>query len=294
MGYSSYDNSARNVRSANLGYATKSAHEIFTQHETHEKMKPVGVDIREARDSEAHPNSVPVIIGLDETGSMGIVPHNLVKDGLPSMVSKILEAGLKDVAILFLGIGDHKSDRSPLQVGQFESGDEELDMWLTNLYLEGNGGGNGGESYMLAWYFAAYHTATDAWEKRNQKGVLITIGDEPVHPSISAESIRRIMGAGDFTGDITSAELLAKASEKYDVHHIHMRSTYHGGSDRVINGWKEIIGENLHLAENESHVARLIAEITLNSVKPQKASSGIPKSEQGTADSGDKAQEILS
>ena len=58
-----------------------------------------------------------------------------------------------------------KCDSAPLQVGQFESSDELLDKWLTNIYFEAGGGGNGGESYALAWYFAALKTATDSMEK---------------------------------------------------------------------------------------------------------------------------------
>ena len=126
--------------------------------------------LRESRDSTSNPNSLPVIIALDVTGSMRTIPHSLVKEGLPNMVGNMIQRGVTDPAILFLGIGDHTCDDAPLQVGQFESGDEELDLWLTRTWLEGHGGGNNGESYLLAWYFAAKHTITDAWEKRGQKG----------------------------------------------------------------------------------------------------------------------------
>lgn len=38
--------------------------------------------IRECRDSEEHPESLPIIIALDVTGSMGMVPHSLITGGL--------------------------------------------------------------------------------------------------------------------------------------------------------------------------------------------------------------------
>ncbi|STD12570.1 hypothetical protein [Chryseobacterium carnipullorum] len=37
----------------------------------------------------------------------------------------IIQGGVPDPALLFLGIGDHECDAYSLQVGQFESGDEE-------------------------------------------------------------------------------------------------------------------------------------------------------------------------
>lgn len=221
MGGTRYDLGARLSRAEAAGYGKKSASEIFTQnslHMAHESMNPNGITFREARDSEVHPNTVPIILGLDVTGSMGHIPHELIKDGLPKLMGGIIQGGVPDPALLFLGIGDHECDRFPLQVGQFESGDEELDMWLTRTYIEGGGGGNAGESYLLAWYFAAFHTKTDAFEKRGQKGLLFTVGDEPGLKTLPASAIKEIMGQGQQT--YTHLELLAEAQKKYDVYHI--------------------------------------------------------------------------
>ena len=68
-----------------------------------------------------------------------------------------------------LAIGDAVSDRAPLQVGQFESG-LEMDMWLTRIWLEGRGG-DLPESYTLAHWFGAHHTATDAWGSHSARHV---------------------------------------------------------------------------------------------------------------------------
>ena len=150
MGGGTYSHSAREERSAFMGYATNSLYENFKSKAVTHEMKTVGLDFRESRDSEEHPTSVAIIVALDVTGSMGSVPQHLVVDGLPAMMDKIIKTGLADPQVLFMGIGDHECDRSPLQVGQFESSDELLDKWLTDTYLEGGGGGNRGESYMLA------------------------------------------------------------------------------------------------------------------------------------------------
>src|SRR5690606_5631209 len=100
-------------------------------------------------------------------------------------------------SVLFLAIGDHETDSAPLQVGQFESGDAELDLWLTRTWLEGKGGANSGESYLLAWYFASKFTKLDSLDKRGQKGFLFTIGDEPGLSILPKRAINEIMNDGD-------------------------------------------------------------------------------------------------
>lgn len=260
MGGTRYDFGAREDRAKKVGYASKSASEIFTQNAlrmAHESMNPNGVIFREARDSDVHPNTVPIILGLDVTGSMGHIPHELIKEGLPKLMGGIIQGGVPDPALLFLGIGDHECDRYPLQVGQFESGDEELDMWLTRTYIEGGGGGNAGESYLLAWYFAAFHTKTDAFEKRGQKGLLFTVGDEPGLKTLPASAIKEIMGQGQQT--YTHLELLAEAQKKYDVYHI---SVLHSG--QAINAdveWKELLGQNCLSIEDHREIPNVIKKI---------------------------------
>ena len=49
--------------------------------------------VREARDSAAHPNSVPIIFALDETGSMSRVPH-VVQSKLGGLMTTILTKGI--------------------------------------------------------------------------------------------------------------------------------------------------------------------------------------------------------
>ena len=266
MGGGSYSFSNRVARAESLGYATKSVNEIFEQNEkaeVHELMSPKDIKIRESRDSEEHPNSIPIIIGLDETGSMGHVPHELVRDGLPHIMGRIIEQGIPDPQVLFLGIGDHKSDRYPLQVSQFESSDEKLDYWLTKVYLEGNGGGNGGESYPLAWYLAGYHTSTDSWEKRKVKGFLFTVGDEHYHKTIDTKRLKNLMSHCTIEGnEVSAAKLLAKAQEMYHVYHIHLDRGY------TADPWKELLGDNCIVVSDYKDVAKTIADIvTKNAVK---------------------------
>lgn len=260
MGGTKYNFSARLSKAAKEGYASKAANEIFTQNKlrmAHESMNPNGVTFREARDSEANPNSYPIILGLDVTGSMGHIPHELVKEGLPKLMGGIIDGGVPDPALLFLGIGDHECDGYPLQVGQFESGDEELDMWLTRTYIESGGGGNAGESYLLAWYFAAFHTKIDAFEKRGQKGLLFTIGDEPNLKVLPASAIKEIMGSGEQT--YSDLELLAEAKKRYEVYHISVLHSTRAQSAEI--GWKEILGENCISVEDYKTIPDVIKNI---------------------------------
>lgn len=267
MGGGFYSESARTVRASSMGYMTKSKDEIFTQsreHRIHESMVPSKALLREARDSENHPNSIPIIIALDLTGSMLDIPQHLVKEGLPKIVSTIIQKGIPDPQILFLGVGDHECDRAPLQVGQFESGDEELDLWLTRTWLEGGGGSNAGESYLLAHYFAANHTSIDCWEKRKQKGILFTIGDEPGLKSLPSRSVKEIMGDGA-QGNYTDEQLLEAAQESYDVYHLHLN--HRSGSSRAEQYWKNLLGQNCIILENYEDVPNMISKIVIENVE---------------------------
>lgn len=262
MGNSSYSTDDRTVRSRSFGYTTASVDQIFTQQKerkAHELMLPLNVTFRECRDSEAHPNATPIQFYLDVTGSMGHIPHQMIKEGLPTLMGTLIQNGVPDAALLFGAIGDHECDRAPLQVAQFESGDAELDMWLTRTWLEGNGGGNGGESYLLAWYFAGKHVKTDAFDKRKQKGFVFTIGDEPCLKNLPVSAVKGIMGTtASGEGNYTREELLAAAREQNHVFHIHLD---HG--QRFDPAWKEMLGENLIMISDHRTVARVISDTIL-------------------------------
>jgi hypothetical protein len=262
MGGGGYSISSRTLRTESLGYATKSTQEIFQSKSINSSMSPYGVVLRESRDSIEHPESMSIILGLDVTGSMGSVPHFLVKEGLPAIMGRIIDSGIKDPQLLFLGIGDHECDRSPLQVAQFESSDELLDKWLTDVYLEGGGGGNEGESYLLAWYFAGYHTSIDCFEKRGQKGFLFTIGDEPTLKRVPKDKVKGLMGDGQYE-DFSYDKLLEKAQEQYHVFHLHIKQTNAGSRQSTIDGWKQILGDNLIVVENRNDVSKVISDTIL-------------------------------
>ena len=259
MGGGSYSFSSRAVRADDLGYHTKSAAEIFTSRSMNEGMDPKGVKVRESRDSAEHPHSLAIMLVLDQTGSMGYMPKELIKDGLPTIMSHIMEVGIPDPQVMFCAIGDaHNHESAPFQISQFESSDELLDHWLTKVWLEGNGGGNGGEDYSFGHYFAANHTSIDCFEKRGEKGFLFTIGDDKPHPSILANMFKGYLGETEASTK-TAEEMVAAAQKMYNVYHIHV------GYDEASYGtkvrWKQLLGENFIDCPDFREAPKKIAEI---------------------------------
>lgn len=244
-------------------YDSKSREQIFTSSRMDPEMDPRSVTFRESRDSAEHPESVPVIVGLDVTGSMGFVPEEIVKRSLPDLVGTIIKAGIPDPQVLFLGIGDFVYDSAPLQIGQFESSAELLDRWLTKVYLEQGGGGNNCESYNLAWLAGARHTRTDAWEKRTRKGFIFTIGDEPCSERMPAEIIARLTPEKD-AKTISSKDLLAEARERYHVFHIHLEHDEASAEGYRKDGWRELLGQRFITLKDHGGLAKLIAQLVID------------------------------
>ncbi len=122
-GYYSYD-TAQMRRS--IKYEKASMEEIFTQTTMDAKMNPKGA-IRECCETEEHPDTLPIIIGLDVTGSMGHVPAHLIKNDFPEVMKKILDEGVPCPQLCFVAYGDHLCDDFPLQIGQFEASDELME-----------------------------------------------------------------------------------------------------------------------------------------------------------------------
>jgi hypothetical protein len=196
MGYGAYSHD-RHVQSTTMrakAASTGGAETVFTQRSCHPTMDPMGLTVRQSRDSAEHPESLSILFALDVTGSMGNIPKNLATQNLPHFVKALIDAGIPHPQVLFAAVGDTFSDRAPLQVGQFESSDELMDQWLTRVWLEGGGGGNGHESYDLALYLAARHTSIDCWERRQKKGYLFITGDEKIYPEVSPASVLAVFG----------------------------------------------------------------------------------------------------
>lgn len=259
MGHTSYSSATYStIKSSTAGRSTA---DIFTNNKTRTVdvgMNPKNLTVRECRDSVAHPLSLAVQFWLDVTGSMGSIPEKLIREKLGALIETMLKHKIADPAVLFGGIGDHYTDSAPLQVGQFESGAEELAKWLTGLFLEGGGGGQNKESYLLAWYVAARHTSIDCFEKRGKKGYLFTVGDEKTWGSLEAATLTEIFGKS-VSESVSAEQLLREVKQMYHVYHIHVNSTGYANDPDVIGDWKRLLGENLIILDDSDVIAETIA-----------------------------------
>jgi hypothetical protein len=259
MGYSSWSGDAYTNLTSSKGYASKTADAIFSKSISSD-MTPVNLGIRESRDSDAHPTSLAVMVWLDVTGSMGRIPHTIAQEKLGALMNTIIDNGVEHPQILFGAIGDHHCDRSPLQLGQFEAGTEELDKWLTSVYIEGNGGGQNRESYLLAWLVAGRHTSIDCFEKRNEKGFLITIGDEMSWDKLDVDTLKNLLGYAQ-AEEVTDVQLLEEAQRLYNVYHIHINEASYRDDPKVLGYWKKMLGERLIVLDDYNAVCETIATL---------------------------------
>ncbi len=238
MGYGTYSHAAHQALTA--GRSGAAARELFHQGGCHELMNPHGVRVRESRDSEAHPESLAIIFALDVSGSMGEIPHHLATNTLPDFMRAMLDAGVTDPQVLFMGVGYAGGDLAPLQVGQFESTEKLMDQWLTWLFLEGGGGG-GNESYELAMYFAARHTAIDCVEKRGRRGYLFITGDEPPNPAVSRTQVERILG-DKLKDDVPIGEIIEELQRTWEPFYL-IPDPVRG--KRVGREWRDLLGDRV-------------------------------------------------
>lgn len=217
---------------------------------------------REARDSDVNPESTPIIVGLDVTGSMSDILDAMARTGLEVMATEIYKRKpVSDPQIMCMGVGDAFTDQAPLQITQFESDITLIDQ-LTKIWLEQGGGGNGSEGYMLTWYYAAFFTKTDAWEKRGKKGFLFTIGDDGPTPFITREQIKEIFGVDPEFEKITAEQLYKIVSEKYEVFHLSTtRSDCNSQANRAVVQWSEILGERSINLRDHSKMGEVITSL---------------------------------
>ncbi|HTM67910.1 MAG TPA: VWA domain-containing protein [Candidatus Binatia bacterium] len=261
MGGGHYDREAH--EEATTTRAALPVERVFTQTKLHKDMNPFGVTVRESRDSAAHPNSIGIMFFLDETGSMGHIPPFLARDkkGLASFMGMLIDgAFVEDPQVFFGAIGDavqQNREESPLQVGQFESEAHLMDKWLTAIHLEKDGGGNNGESYDMAFYFAARHTAMDCWEKRGRKGYLFITGDEPPLRCVNAQAVRDRCG-DDLRKDIPVGDIIEEASKTFHAFYLipdQQRAM------RCERPWRDKMGDHVIVLETHEDTSAVAATL---------------------------------
>lgn len=277
--YSSYMKSTKNIDDVSY-LNSRSVDQFYTARHIDPALDPKGVKVRECRDSEEHPNTIPVILGVDVTGSMGSACAAVARQ-LDKIITG-LYTDVKDVEFMVMGIGDFAYDDAPLQVSQFES-DVRICDQLGKIWFERGGGGNAFESYTAAWYFALNHTDLDCW-KRGKKGIIITMGDEPLNPYLPGRAFKRVFGYE--AQDVNTVELYKQVTEKFDVYHIIITDP-EGSGWRYLEQDKRTWGELLdgqHLFDKKSdELPEVIHDIVVAHVDGTESVSTVVSTEEGIA-----------
>jgi hypothetical protein len=244
----------------------KTREQIFTQRGIHPDLDPLKVKFREAVDSPANPETTPIILAADETGSMGVLAETIIRGSLGEIMRELYaRKPVSDPQILCAGVGDVTCDHAPLQVTQFEAAADVLGEQVKKIWLEGNGGGNNGESYPVVWAFASHKTVCDASRKRGKKGYIFTIGDEQPHTTaLTAEQLQRFVGISieqRSEASYPTKQALADAQLHWHVFHLIVKPV----SDQpVLSTWRELLGERAILVENiESLAAGIVSTISV-------------------------------
>lgn len=217
-----------------------------------------GAKVREARDSDEHPVTVPIMVFLDVTGS-NIRVARIVHEKLPEFLGLVLRTGAVEAPQILMGaVGDATCDRLPLQVGQFES-DNRIDDTLANLVLEGGGGGGKHESYELAAYYALHHVHTDHWDKRRAKGYLFFVGDELPYDQVSRAQVQKVIDDAAIEDNVDTKEVFRRLQERYEVFYVMGGAASYVGDASVLDPWRELLGQHVLEVEDTATIPEVIA-----------------------------------
>ena len=217
----------------------------------------------ESRDSTEHPNSNPVLVCFDVTGS-NIERAVDVQKKLPTLM-ELLNKYLTDTQVAVAANDDYKVvGTNAIQISDFES-DIRVDEHIRNIFLVGNGGGNNGESYDLLLYAAGRKMVLDSVEKRGKKGYMFMYADELVFPNVLKHEVADVFG-DKIERDIPIAEMIEEAQKNFHIFVIWPR----GGEDRAHEQYKKLFGEeNVLVSQHPNLLCELIAStVGLYEAKP--------------------------
>ena len=252
MGGGSYSRSVYSSSSSWSGSSSSgsssTASRRMSSSSLHSSMKPKGKIITSNSKN-------PIIIALDVTGS-NIELARIVYDKMPMLHGQIEQQGyLDDFDICFMAVGDAYTDDYPLQVTDFAKG-IALDSWLEKVVLEGNGGGNGGESYNLAAEYLNqnFKFAPDATPR------VFFIADEPIHKTIEHEHFRDYIGSGERSSDaqMSKKAVFERLNRKVDDS-VFCLNPSNRGYESSIDDWKKAIpSQNVIKIKDAKEIVDLI------------------------------------
>lgn len=254
MGYGSYTASDwAKLRSSKQLNEKQNVEEVFTKKSCDPRFNPRHIGMRECFDSEDHPHSTPIVVGLDVTGSMGYLAVKVAKESLNDLIMKLYSTDvIEDPALMCAAYGDCW-DKAPLQVTQFES-DIRIAEQLLDLFFENRGSGQVVPTCL--WEFLSRHTNIDAFNKRSQKGFVFTIGDDAfIRTDHVPETIATVIG--DHIPDASVHSILKEVEKKFHVFHIMIGKD---NNKNILNGHRIVIDRD---------AVNLLPEIIIGTIQLQ-------------------------
>lgn len=282
----SYDDmmKTRSARVASAGDAFAYDRHVRTtgRREIHASVNPAHGGKRHIAEGEL------LTVCFDVTGSYASVPR-VVQGDLPELFGRlVLNSWVPDkLNVQYGAIGDAYSDRAPLQLSQAEPDGTTADEWLSNLYLEGGGGGGNHESYGEMFWALCNQNDFAGW-REGRKGNAFIIFDEKTYPQVSARKLREIytnrsnstlddggqlsermmrdsLDAGEDSvvlpdTDISIEDMARELQDKYDVWCIMIKGTGYWQNPDNLRWWRGLFGEqNVILLEDAENVSELIS-----------------------------------
>lgn len=265
MGGGSWDSGAyTSSKATRAATGVKDFAYTATASSVHANLDPKRINAKpfgklEARDSDDHPNSHPILVAFDVTGSN----YERAVDAqgrLPNLM-ELLNKYVDDPQVA-IGAND---DFEPMsrqrgshdgctQISDFES-DIRVDEHIRNIWLTRNGGGNDGESYDLMLYIAARKVILDSVEKRGKKGYFFLYADEPIFPEVKIDEVKAVFG-DTIERNIPIAEIIEEARRNFNIFVIWPEGGYAHARDQ----YKTLFGEDSVLTlQHPNLICELIA-----------------------------------
>ena len=215
------------------------------------KDKPFGK--LESRDSDEHPQSNPVLVCFDVTGS-NYKNAEVAQQRLPNLM-ELLNKYLTDPQVAVAANDDFTvSPHATVQISDFES-DNRVDDHIRNIFLVGNGGGNDGESYDLLLYAAAQKMVLDSVEKRSKKGYMFMYADEPIFDHVKKSQVKAVYG-DTVEKDIPIAEIIEEARRNFNIFLVWPQDGYQHAREQYVKLFGE---ESVLTSQHPNLLCELIA-----------------------------------
>lgn len=208
----------------------------------------------------------PVVIDLDVTGSMGNWARTIY-DKMPMFFGQIVQQGyLPDLSISFAANGDAYTDDYPIQVCDFAEG-TALDADLGKIYLEGNGGGQGMESYELMAYFYANYCKLPT----GATPYFFFLADEGVYDKVSSSQVRKLFGKSP-KENMSAKRVFTALKKKFKGNVFLIHKHYNGDANsssnkRIVAQWEGLLGSDrvLVLEDPKAVVDVMLGAIAMTS-----------------------------